>query len=137
MKEGGDKPTIWDKKNKNNPKTTLCAHHQDYHLVWFLVLCLAGALIHTLPIDIHTYIHTSSNCCFQSHAPMVFFCVFQNKYSHGFNAAEMQGGESEALLIARYVCMYVCIHSNTPNRLGRYANSYNSCMIQYQPLKPQ
>ena len=68
-----------------------------------------------VPWYIHTYIHTyithiSSNRCFQSHAPMVFFCVFQNKYSHGFNAAEMQGAnQTLCLLPGMYVCMYVFI----------------------------
>lgn len=79
-------------------------------IIWygFLVLCLAGALVQTY---IHTYItHISSNCCFQSHAPMVFFCVFQDKYSHGFNAAEMQGAnQTLCLLPGMYVCMYVFI----------------------------
>ena len=135
MNEGRGISQLFRTRKTKTTKTTLCAHQQDYHLVWFLGIMpcrCPGTYIHTY---IHTYItHISSNRCFQSHAPMVFFCVFQNKYSFGLSAAEMQGGESEALLIARYVCMYSFEYSQPA---GKYANSYNSCMIQYQTLKPQ
>ena len=135
-KEGGQ--LLGTRKTKTT-KTTLCAHQQDYHLVWFL-----GIMPCRCPgTDIHTYIHT------YIHYTHIVESLLPEPCSDGlllclpeqvFPRIQCRGnarGESDALLIARYVCMYVCMYSFEYSQpAGKHANSYNPCMIQYQTLKP-
>ena len=85
-------------------------------IIWygFLVLCLAGTLIHT-----HTYIHYTHivELLLPEPCSECLLCLPEQVFPR-IQCRGNARGESDALLIARYVCMYVCIHSNTPSRLG-------------------
>ena len=135
-KEGGQ--LLGTRKTKTT-KTTLCAHQQDYHLVWFLGIMpcrCPGTDIHTY---IHTYIHTlhTYRRIAASRAMLRWSSSVSSRTSIPTDSMPRKCKGRIRRSAYCPVCMYVCMYSFEYSQpAGKHANSYNPCMIQDQTLKP-
>ena len=107
-------------------------------IIWygFLVLCLAGALVHTY---IHTYIHTlhTYRRIAASRAMLRWSSSVSSRTSIPTDSMPRKCKGRIRRSAYCPVCMYVCMYSFEYSQpAGKHANSYNPCMIQYQTLKP-